>query len=66
MNWDLILTTVGLFTTVVLFAPFFIALALAYQKSRMNMDLEAIKKHRSLFHPSNDIDWTQFYEGETK
>lgn len=67
MNWDLILTTVGLFTTVVIFAPIFTAMALAYYKSKTNIELEAIKKHGRLFHPSNDdIDWTQFYEGETK
>ena len=66
MNWDLILTTVGMFITVVVFTPFFIAYLLAYQKSRMHTDLEALQKHQKLFHPSSDLDWTQFYEGETK
>jgi len=66
MNWSLILTTVGMFTTVVVFLPIFIASSLAYQKARITMDLEAIRKHRGLLHPSSDIDWTQFYEGETK
>lgn len=65
MNWDLILTVVGLFTTLVLFAPFFIAYALAYHKAKMSAELEAIKKHGQMFHPSNDdINWSDIFEGE--
>ena len=65
MNWNLILTVVGLFTTLVVFAPFFIAYALAYHKAKMSAELEAIKKHGRMFHPSNDdINWEDIFEGE--
>jgi uncharacterized membrane protein YbaN (DUF454 family) len=65
MNWDLILTVVGLFITLVVFAPFFIAYALAYHKAKMSAELEAIKKHGQMFHPSNDdINWADIFEGE--
>lgn len=64
MNWNLILTVVGLFTTLVVFAPFFIAYALAYHKAKMSAELEALKKHGRMFHPSNDINWEDIFEGE--
>ena len=67
MNWNLILTVVGLFTTLVLFAPIFIGYALAYQRARMTAEMEAIEKHKRLFNKNDDdIDWTQIFEGETK
>lgn len=67
MNWDLILTVVGLFTTLVLFAPIFIAYGLAFHRAKMSQELETIEKHRKLFSKTNDdIDWTQIFEGETK
>jgi hypothetical protein len=67
MNWNLILTVVGLFTTLVLFAPIFIGYALAFQKARMAAEMEAIEKHKKLFaKKDDDIDWTQIFEGETK
>jgi hypothetical protein len=67
MNWNLILTVVGLFTTLILFAPIFIVYALAYQKARMTAEMEAIEKHKKLFNKKDDdIDWTQIFEGETK
>jgi hypothetical protein len=65
MNWNLILTVVGLFTTLVVFAPFFIAYALAYHKAKMSAELEAIKKHGRMFHPSNgEFNWEDIFEGE--
>lgn len=65
MNWNLILTVVGLFTTLVLFTPIFIAYALAYQKAKMSAELEAIKQHGRMFHPSNDnFKWEDIFEGE--
>lgn len=65
MNWDLILTVVGLFTTLVLFIPIFIAYALAYHKARMSAELEAIKEHGRMFHPSNtEFNWEDIFEGE--
>jgi hypothetical protein len=65
MNWNLILTVVGLFTTLVLFAPIFIAYALAFHKARMSAELEAIKQHGRIYHPSNDdINWEDIFEGE--
>jgi hypothetical protein len=65
MNWDLILTVVGLFTTLVLFTPIFIAYALAYFKAKMSAELEAIKEHGRMFHPSNtEFNWEDIFEGE--
>lgn len=65
MNWNLILTVVGLFTTLVLFAPIFIAYALAYQKAIMSAELDAIRQNKKMFHPSNEnINWEQIFEGE--
>lgn len=65
MNWNLILTVVGLFTTLVLFTPIFIAYALAFHKARMSADLEAIRQNRRMFHPSNDeFNWEDIFEGE--
>jgi len=65
MNWDLILTAVGLFTTLVLFTPIFIVYALAYYKAKMSAELDAIKENKKVFHPSNDdINWEQIFEGE--
>ena len=65
MNWNLILTVVGLFTTLVVFAPFFIAYALAYHKAKMSAELEAIKKQGRMFHPSNgEFNWEDIFEGE--
>jgi len=65
MNWNLILTVVGLFTTLVLFAPIFIAYALAYHKAKMSAELEAIRQNKRMFHPSNDdIHWEEIFEGE--
>jgi hypothetical protein len=65
MNWNLILTVVGLFTTLVLFAPIFIAYALAYQKAVMSAELDAIRQNKSMFHPSNDdINWEDILRGE--
>jgi hypothetical protein len=67
MNWNLILTVVGLFTTLVLFAPIFIGYALAYHKAKMSAEIETIEKHKKLFNKKDDdIDWTQIFEGETK
>lgn len=65
MNWNLILTVVGLFTTLVVFAPIFIAYALAYHKAKMSAELEAIKKHGRMLHPSNgEFNWEDIFEGE--
>jgi hypothetical protein len=65
MNWNLILTVVGLFTTLVLFAPIFIAYILAYKKALMSAELEAIKQSKRMFHPSNDeFNWQDIFEGE--
>jgi hypothetical protein len=65
MNWNLILTVVGLFTTLVLFTPIFIAYALAFHKARMSADLEMIRQNKRMFHPSNDdINWEDIFEGE--
>ena len=65
MNLDLILTVLGLSITVVLVSPFYIAIALAYHKAKMSAELEAIKKHGRMFHPSNDdINWEDIFEGE--
>ena len=65
MNWNLILTVVGLFTTLVLFTPIFIAYLLAYHKAKMSAELEAIKQNRRMFHPSNDeFNWEDIFEGE--
>jgi hypothetical protein len=65
MNWDLILTTVGLLTTLVVFTPIFIAYALAYYKARMSAELDAIKENKKVFHPSNDgINWEEIFEGD--
>jgi hypothetical protein len=65
MNWDLILTIVGVLTTLVLFTPIFIAYALAYFKARMSAEIEAIKEHGRVFHPSNnEFNWEDIFEGE--
>lgn len=65
MNWDFILTVVGLFTTLVLFAPIFIAYILAYKKALMSAELEAIRQSKRMLHPSNDeFNWQDIFEGE--
>jgi hypothetical protein len=65
MNWNLILTVVGLFTTLVLFAPIFIAYILAYKKALISAELEAIKQNKQMFHPSKDeFNWQDIFEGE--
>jgi hypothetical protein len=65
MNWDLILTIAGVLTTLVLFGPIFIAYALAYYKAKMNAEIEAIKEHGRVFHPSNnEFNWEDIFEGE--
>lgn len=65
MNWNLILTVVGLFTTLVLFAPIFIAYLLAYQKALISAELEAIKQNKQMFHPSKDeFNWEGIFEGD--
>jgi len=65
MNWNLILTLVGLFTTLVVFAPIFIAYALAYHKARMSGELEALRQNKKMFQKSNDdINWEEIFEGE--
>ena len=42
MNWDLILTVLGLAITVVLVSPFYIAISLAYNKAKMRQELELL------------------------
>ena len=42
MNWEIIWTTVGLLTVIILFSPFFIAMAIAYEKSRSKIHLEFV------------------------
>ena len=42
MNWEVIWTAVGLLTTGLFFAPFYIALAIAYEKSRSKVHLEFV------------------------
>jgi hypothetical protein len=65
MNWDLILTMVGVLTTLVLFTPIFVAFALAYHKAKMNTELEIIRKNKQVFHPSNsDFNWEDIFEGD--
>lgn len=65
MNWNVILTTVGILTTLVVFTPIFIAYALAYYKAKMSAELEAIKQHGRIFHPSNsEFNWEDIFEGE--
>jgi hypothetical protein len=65
MNWNLILTVVGLFTTLVVFTPIFIVYALAYHKARMNAEIDVIKENKKAFHPSNDeFNWEDIFEGE--
>jgi hypothetical protein len=65
MNWNLILTVVGLFTTLVVFAPIFIAYALAYHKARMSGELEALRQNKRMFQKgSDDINWEEIFEGE--
>lgn len=66
MNLDLILTVLGLSITVVLVSPFYIAIALAYHKAKMKMDLEALEKHRGMFKNETELDWEKMWDGEIK
>ena len=42
MNWEIIWTAVGLLTVGLFFAPFYIAIAIAYEKSRSKIHLEFV------------------------
>lgn len=65
MNWNVILTTVGLLTTLVLFAPIFIVLSLAYLKGRMTMTVDMMEKYHEQVHPDEmNINWNKIFEGE--
>lgn len=67
MNWNIILTTVGLLTTLVLFVPIFMVYVLGFHRGRMAIDLEMLDKHQSMIHKSgDDINWEQIFEGENK
>lgn len=65
MNWNLILTMVGVLTTLVLFTPIFIVMALAYLKGRMTMTVEVMESYHEKIHPNEmDINWSEIFEGE--
>lgn len=66
MNWDLILTVLGLAITVVLVSPFYIAISLAYNKAKMRQELELLKEHRSMFDKTTELDWEKMWDGEIK
>ena len=42
MNWNFIWTAVGLGVVLLIFSPFFLALAIAYEKSRAKIHLEFV------------------------
>lgn len=42
MNWEIVWTTVGLLTVGLFFAPIYIAIAIAYEKSRSKIHLEFV------------------------
>lgn len=42
MNWEIVWTAVGLLTVGLFFTPFYIALAIAYEKSRSKVHLEFV------------------------
>jgi uncharacterized membrane protein len=65
MNWDLILTTVGILTTLVLFTPIFIVYALGFYKSRVTITMEVMDKYHQESH-KDDINWNQIFEGENR
>jgi hypothetical protein len=66
MNWDLILTVLGLAITVVLVSPFYLVIGLAYNKAKMRQDLELLKEHRSTFTNDTELDWAKMWDGEIK
>lgn len=65
MNWNIILTTVGLLTTLVLFTPIFVVIALSYQKGKMTMTMEVMESYHEKIHPNEvDINWSEIFEGD--
>ena len=65
MNCNIILTTVGLLTTLVLFTPIFVVIALSYQKGKMTMTMEVMESYHEKIHPSEmDINWSEIFEGD--
>lgn len=67
MNWNVILTTVGVLTTLVIFTPIFSVIALAYQKGKMQMTMEVMEKYHEKIHPNEmNIDWNEIFEGDKK
>lgn len=67
MNWNVILTTVGILTTLVIFTPIFSVIVLAYHKGKMQMTMEVMEKYHEKIHPKEmDINWEQIFEGDKK